>query len=111
MAKRCCSPTITGHLAAGLAGPSVGRGHQLALGLAEHLAPLGVVGAGGHGAAVEADGVADAADAAEEVAVVDEGLVAPLAVVVEGALEELGGAVVVAGAAVLDGGLVQDPVV
>ena len=68
-------------------------GHQLALGLAQGLAPLGVVGAGGDGAAIEADGVADAPHPAQQIAVVDEGLVAALAVVVEGALEQLGGAV------------------
>ena len=86
----------------------VRRGHELALGLAQDAPPVGIAGHGGHGLAVHADGLADAAHPAQEIAVVHQGLVAAIVVVTERLLEQVGGAVVVAGSAVGDGGLVQD---
>ncbi len=60
---------------------SVRRGHELALGFAQDAPPVGIVRHGSHGLAIHADGVADAAHPAQEIAVVDEGLVAAVAVV------------------------------
>src|SRR4051812_21092534 len=89
----------------------VRRGHQLAFGLTQGLAPFRVSRNRRHRTPVQPHRIADLADPAEQVGVVDEGLVAALAVVVQRLLEELGGPLVIARAAVLDGGLMKHPVI
>jgi hypothetical protein len=54
--------------------------HQFALCLAQGAPPFHVVGTGRNCLAVHADGIADAAHATEKIAVVDQGLVAAVAV-------------------------------
>src|SRR5450432_1611348 len=90
---------------------SVRRRQQLALGVAQRLAPLGVGRHGRDGAPVHLHGVADAPELAQVLGEVDERLVAAVAVVLERRLEQRRRARRVTREAVLERRLVQRPVI
>src|SRR4051812_30429774 len=62
---------------------SVRSGQQLAFGFLQRLLPLGVARDGRHRLAIHADGVADAARLAQQIAEVDQRLMAAVAIVLQ----------------------------